>query len=129
MQTKRLHYSSLLKESLNYDCSTWDLKMDSGNYPLMVGQKVKKYYNESKTNKKIGDYEWVVELFLETFSPKFKECYEFIVLIAEPKSRQEFIQSFEINSASLFASVTLGYNSKKILKTLQEYNKFTEMPV
>jgi len=76
---------------LSYDCSNRNLKMDNLKNPLILGELVKKYYNESKKTKNKGEFEYVIELFLETFSPNFKEAYEFVVLIAEPKSRQEFI--------------------------------------
>lgn len=45
----------------------------------MVGELVKKYYNEDKIGKRSKDFEFVVEIFLETFTNNFSECYEFIV--------------------------------------------------
>ena len=111
---------------LKYNFSSKKLKKNSGELPLYVGNIIKKFYKKGKKNDK-NNFEYAIELFLETFTPNFKECYEFIVLIAEPKSRQEFIQTYEINSKSLFASVTLGYDSKKIIKNLEFFNKFVKI--
>lgn len=58
------------------------MKSDHHLNPLMVGELVKKFYNEEKVGKKSKDYEYVVEIFLETFTPNFSECYEFVVQIA-----------------------------------------------
>lgn len=99
------------------------MKADHQEYPLFVGDLIKKFYNNSKPSSKQEESEQVVEVFVETFSPKFKECYEFIVQIAETKSRQEFIHTYEINPASLFASVTLGMKFQSIISTLQSFNK------
>lgn len=55
------------------------MKLDHHLNPLMVGELVKKYYNEDKVGKKSKDFEYVVEIFLETFTENFSECYEFVV--------------------------------------------------
>lgn len=113
-------------EKLKYNFSSKKLKNENKELPLYVGNLIKKFYKKGKKSDK-NNFEYAIELFLETFTPNFKECYEFIVLIAEPQSRQEFIQTFEINSKSLFASVTLGYDSKKIIKSLEYFNKFVSI--
>lgn len=116
-------------KSLSYDLSKSELKDNHNELPLYVGNLVQDYFKEeAKRSQNSSAYEFIVELYLETFNPKFKEGYEFVVLIAEPRSRQEFIQSFKINQASLYASVTLGYDSDKIIHLLNQFNKFKEIP-
>ena len=116
-------------KSLSYDLSKGELKDNHNEFPLYVGNLVQDYFKEeAKRSQNSSAYEFIVELYLETFNPKFKEGYEFVVLIAEPRSRQEFIQSFKINQASLYASVTLGYDSDKIIELLNQFNKFKEIP-
>jgi len=114
--------------TLSYDNSTLGLKPNNANLPLYVGNMIKKYFETDPQKQKNSSFEYIVELFLETFNPTFKEGYEFVSLIAEPRSRQEFIQSFEINSASLFASVTLGFTAEDIIRRLEEFNKFDKIP-
>lgn len=92
-------------------------------YPLAVGDLIKKFYKSSSKANKEENYELAFNLFLETFTDKFNEAYEFVVCIANPKSRQEFIQSFEVNAASLYSSVTLGYSAEQICVKLLEFSK------
>ena len=114
--------------TLSYDNSTIPMKANNHELPLYVGNMVKKYFEVDGHKKKNAAYEYIVELILETFNPAFKDGYEFVSLIAEPRSRQEFIQSFEINAASLFASVTLGFNAEDIIRRLEQFNKFDKIP-
>ena len=44
-------------------------------------------------------------------------------MVAEPKSRQEFMHSYEINPASLNAAITLGLTSDQIIERLGIFNK------
>lgn len=44
-------------------------------------------------------------------------------MVAEPKSRQEFMHCYEINPASLNAAITLGLSSDQIIDKLSLYNK------
>lgn len=67
----------------------------------------------------------VINLFLECFSPKYKEVYDFVISIAEPKSRQAFIHYYEINPSSLNAAVTLGFSIQDIVDGLHKYNKMS----
>ena len=60
---------------------------------------------------------------MECFSPRYKEVYDFVISIAEPKSRQAFIHYYEINPSSLNAAVTLGLSIQEIIDQLNHYNK------
>ena len=66
----------------------------------------------------------MIQIYLETFSQGFKETSMFISKIAESKSRQEFLQRFEINAGSLYAAVTLGLDHTEICEGLRKYSKF-----
>ena len=65
------------------------------------------------------DYERVIQVYLETFSNGFRSASAFINQIAESKSRQEFIQRYEISAGSLYAAVTLGHNFESIVRGLR----------
>lgn len=65
----------------------------------------------------------MIQIYLETFSQGFKAASLFVSKIAESKSRQEFIQRFEINAGSLYAAVTLGLDHKNILEGLHRFCK------
>lgn len=69
-----------------------------------------------------------MNLFLESFSPKYKQCYDFVISIAEPKSRQEFIHYYEINPSSLNAAITLGLSTDEIITQLTDFNKMQYIP-
>ena len=57
-------------------------------------------------------------ILLEAFSPFYKAASEFLVSIAEPKSRPMLIHEFELTKSSLSAAVALGYTTEKILYIL-----------
>lgn len=115
--------------TLSYDNSGLNLKANHADLPLYVGNMIKKFFDpDPQKQKNSAAYEYIVELFLESFNCAFKEGYEFVSLIAEPRSRQEFIQSFEINAASLYASVTLGFTAEDIISRLEKFNKFDKIP-
>lgn len=124
---KRVNESSVSGLAVKYDLTDRQLKPDSSSCPLMIGDIVKKYYNKESGKKSEKDYEEVLELFLETFSPNFKDAYEFIVIVAEPNSRQEFIQTYHLKPASLFSAITFGFSAEYIVQKLGEFNKFDEV--
>ena len=99
------------------------LKPDHWGKPLAIGELSKKLYNKTSKPSEETDFEWAFNLYLETFTEDFTQAYEFVVCIANPKSRQEFIQSFEVNAASLYSSVTLGFTSELICEKLALYSK------
>lgn len=115
--------------TLSYDNSMLALKQNHAELPLYVGNMIKKFFDPDPQKQKSSQsaFEYIVELLLETFNPNFKEGYEFVSLVAEARSRQEFIQSFEINAASLYASVTLGFTAEEIISRLEKFNKFEKI--
>jgi hypothetical protein len=114
-------------EKLKFDFSKRKLKPNHDLLPLYVGSLLKKSYKNETTVDESRNFEFIFEIFLETFNPRFKEAYEFVISMAEPKSRQEFIQCFQVNSASLYASVTLGYTADQLCTKLESFNKIESL--
>jgi DNA excision repair protein ERCC-3 len=90
-----------------HDFSQLDLKPDHPNRPL-----------------------WVCpdgRVFLETFSPVYKQAYDFLIAIAEPVSRPECIHEYVLTPHSLYASVSIGLDTSTIISVLDRLSK-TKMP-
>lgn len=90
-----------------HDFSQLELKVDHANRPL-----------------------WVCpdgRVFLETFSPVYKQAYDFLIAIAEPVSRPECIHEYVLTPHSLYASVSIGLDTSTIISVLDRLSK-TKMP-
>ena len=57
-------------------------------------------------------------IFLETFSPVYKETQDFLITISEPEGRPQFIHEFKLTPYSLYAAVSVGLNTKDIIDYL-----------
>lgn len=114
-------------DNIKFDFSRQKLKPNHHALPLYVGSLLKKSYKSGAEDDESKNFELVFEIFLETFNPRFKEAYEFVISMAEPKSRQEFIQCFQVNSASLYASVTLGFTAEQLCVKLESLNKLDSL--
>jgi DNA excision repair protein ERCC-3 len=66
-------------------------------------------------------------IFVEKFSPFFRYIEDFIIAIAEPVSRCEYIHEYEMTQHSLHAAVSIGLNTSDILKKLEMLCK-TKLP-
>lgn len=80
------------------------------------------------------DYEvrplWVApdgNIFLETFSPLYKQAQDFLITIAEPVSRPENIHQYKLTAYSLYAAVSVGLETKDIVQYLTRLSK-TSIP-
>ena len=62
-------------------------------------------------------------IFLETFSPVYKQTQDFLIAIAEPVGRPQYIHEFKLNSYSLYAAVSVGLNTKDIIDYLSRLCK------
>ena len=89
------------------DLSKLELKSDHHDRPLWI---------DGKTNK----------ITLETFSPTFKQAQDFLITIAEPKSRPTFLHEYQLTPHSLYAAVSVGLTAYDILNGL---NKFLKTPL
>lgn len=74
---------------------------------------------------------WVsgdMRILLETFSPIYKQAYDFLVAIAEPVSRPELLHEYRLTPYALYAAVSVGLDSESIIKALGKLCK-TGLPV
>ncbi|OHS99301.1 TFIIH basal transcription factor complex helicase repB subunit [Tritrichomonas foetus] len=62
-------------------------------------------------------------IFLETFSPFYKPAYEFLISIAEPVTRPQYIQEYQISSYSLYTAVSIGLTGEEIIHVLSILSK------
>jgi DNA excision repair protein ERCC-3 len=62
-------------------------------------------------------------VFLETFSPVYKQAYDFLIAIAEPVSRPECIHEYVLTPHSLYASVSIGLDTDTIISVLNRLSK------
>lgn len=90
------------------DFSQVKLKEDSENYPIWIG-------NDSR-------------IFLEAFSPLYREATDFLIAIAEPLSRPTYIHEYVLTSYSLYAAVSVGLTKNDIFKVLRRLMKNEEIP-
>lgn len=85
------------------DFSTLQLKNDHPNRPL-----------------------WVCpdgRIFLETFSPVYKQAYDFLIAVAEPVSRPNCIHEYMLTPHSLYAAVSIGLETSTIVSVLDRLSK------
>ena len=73
---------------------------------------------------------WITKdnlIFLEAFSPLYQQACDFLVAIAEPESRPEFIHSYRLTENSLYAAVAISIDTEAIIKVLNRLCK-TDIP-
>jgi DNA excision repair protein ERCC-3 len=66
-------------------------------------------------------------IILEAFSPTYALAYDFLVAIAEPVSRPEFIHKYKLTPNSLYAAVSVNIEPESIIEVLGRLCK-TELP-
>ena len=69
---------------------------------------------------------WVCEdsrIFLETFSPVYKQAYDFLIAIAEPVCRPYCIHEYVLTPYSLYAAVSVGLETETIVSVLERLSK------
>ncbi len=67
-------------------------------------------------------------IFLETTNKHYIKAYDFLVAIAEPVSRPEFLHEYKITPYSLYAAVAVAIDTEKILRVLQALSKNLHIP-
>ncbi|KAF4459259.1 DNA excision repair ERCC-3 [Fusarium albosuccineum] len=90
------------------DFSYLPLKSDHGNRPLWI------------------DPDRGI-IILERFSPLADQATDFLITIAEPRSRPAFLHEYALTAHSLYAAVSVGLNPEDITNTLDRFLK-TELP-
>ncbi len=62
-------------------------------------------------------------IFLETYSPMYKQAYDFLIAISEPVSRPKFIHEYVITRYSLNTAASLGLTTEDIIRGLRKMSK------
>eukprot|EP01025_Chloroclados_australasicus_P056927 TRINITY_DN7088_c0_g1_i4.p1 TRINITY_DN7088_c0_g1~~TRINITY_DN7088_c0_g1_i4.p1 ORF type:complete len:861 (-),score=62.83 TRINITY_DN7088_c0_g1_i4:571-3153(-) len=62
-------------------------------------------------------------IFLETFSPVYKQAYDFLIAIAEPACRPECIHEYRLTPHSLYAAVSVGLTTAQMVQVLERLSK------
>jgi DNA excision repair protein ERCC-3 len=73
---------------------------------------------------------WITEdnlIFVEKFSPVYQQAADFLVAIADPESRPEYIQTYRITDDSLYSAVAVSIDADSIIKVLNRLCK-TDIP-
>ncbi|KAK4241703.1 P-loop containing nucleoside triphosphate hydrolase protein [Achaetomium macrosporum] len=66
-------------------------------------------------------------IVLERFNPLAEQATDFLITIAEPKSRPTFLHEYTLTPHSLYAAVSVGLRPKDIINTLDRFLK-TALP-
>eukprot|EP00055_Hartaetosiga_balthica_P010578 m.45566 g.45566 ORF g.45566 m.45566 type:complete len:784 (+) comp7228_c0_seq1:37-2388(+) len=66
-------------------------------------------------------------IFLETFSPVYRQAVEFLIAIAEPERRPLLVHEYRLTRDSLYAAASLGLRAEYIIKILNRLSK-TDLP-
>lgn len=67
-------------------------------------------------------------IILEAFSPLYLQAYDFLVAIAEPESRPEFVHRYRLTQNSLYAAVAISIDANTIIRVLNKLCK-TDLPM
>ena len=51
-------------------------------------------------------------IFLETFSPVYRQAYDFLIAIAEPVCRPECVHEYVLTPHSLYAAVSVAWTRR-----------------
>ena len=86
--------------------------------------KYKKNSNPEKRNLWISPK---YQIFLETFSPLYKETCDFLIAIAEPANRTKYFHEYRLTERSLYAAASMNIKTSDILQILNNLSK-TEIP-
>lgn len=73
---------------------------------------------------------WVApdgHIFLESFSPVYRHAHDFLIAIAEPVCRPEYIHEYKLTAYSLYAAVSVGLQTHDIIEYLNRLSK-TSIP-
>lgn len=66
-------------------------------------------------------------IILEAFSPIYQQAYDFLVAIAEPVARPEYVHRYLLTPYSLYAAVAVSIETESIIQVLNRLCK-TEIP-
>eukprot|EP00747_Dinoflagellata_sp_TGD_P158683 gnl/TRDRNA2_/TRDRNA2_177835_c0_seq6.p1 gnl/TRDRNA2_/TRDRNA2_177835_c0~~gnl/TRDRNA2_/TRDRNA2_177835_c0_seq6.p1 ORF type:complete len:517 (+),score=-33.25 gnl/TRDRNA2_/TRDRNA2_177835_c0_seq6:213-1763(+) len=98
-----LFHSMESYEKIPFNFSHLPLKIDHIKYPLWI-----------MPNNKI---------ILETFSPLYKQAYDFMIAIADPVYRLTFFHEYKLTLNSLRSAESIGFTTHTIIQTLDRLSK------
>jgi DNA excision repair protein ERCC-3 len=109
--------TSRLRPSIfgNKDFSYLSLKPDHDNRPLWIDPSVSV---GSKKGPKIT---------LESFSTLAAQAEDFLITVAEPQSRPQYLHEYRLTEHSLYAALSVGLSGQDIVRTLEKLSK-TPLP-
>lgn len=62
-------------------------------------------------------------IILESFSPLAAQAQDFLVTIAEPQSRPQYLHEYVLTANSLYAAVSVGLAPNEIISNLEKFSK------
>ena len=108
-------------------------RIAGGSSASNLVDEIPQFQDYSKVLKLKNDHEkrpiWVTKdnlIILEAFSPIYKQAYDFVVAIAEPESRPEYVHCYRLTENSLYAAVAV-FDTESIIKFLGRLCK-TDLP-
>ncbi|EGS17647.1 DNA repair helicase-like protein [Thermochaetoides thermophila DSM 1495] len=102
------HYDAATPYFKKKDFSYLPLKPDHYNRPLWIDPNTQ-------------------TIVLERFNPLSEQATDFLITIAEPRSRPTFLHEYVMTTHSLYAAVSVGLRPKDIINTLDRFLK-TPLP-
>jgi len=117
--------SRRLDESM--DCVDDDLYQASANKTTSEGPRDFRSEMELKTDHENRPL-WVTpdcHIFLESYSSVYRPAHDFLIAIAEPVCRLEYIHEYRLSAHSLYAAVSGGLQTQDIVEYLQRFSKTT----
>lgn len=67
-------------------------------------------------------------IILEAFSPLYKDTTDFLIAIAEPRSRALHIHEYVLTKYSIYAAASVGLSDKDIIDVLARLSKNKSIP-
>ncbi|CAF1097536.1 unnamed protein product [Rotaria sordida] len=106
-----------------------DNDLDQSYTTKTTSQTLKDFHSDMKL---IVDYKndplWITpdgHIFLESFSSAYKQTHDFLIIIAEPICRLEYIHENILSAYSLYAAVSISLETNDIIETLQRLTSTT----
>lgn len=62
-------------------------------------------------------------IVLESYHPLALQAQDFLITVAEPVSRPQFLHEYKLTTHSLYAAVSVGLNPRDIITTLELFSK------
>lgn len=121
--SKKLKYSSKEDEDLGY---VEDFDEDNSDKDANKRDFTKLQLKQDHSNRPL----WACadgRIFLETFSPLYKQAYDFLIAIAEPVCRPVSMHEYNLTPHSLYAAVSVGLETETIVNVLNKLSK-TKLP-